>query len=336
MPSRDAMPEAMTMQAATAEPILKVKDLRRYFAIRGPFNRRLGWIKALDDVSFDLMPGEILGLVGESGCGKSTLGKTLMGIHQPDSGEILFEGRQIAGLDPAKHRALRRDLQYAYQDPGASLDPRWKIRSSLHEPLIIHTDLDHAAREARVRSIMEAVGLPASHLDLYPHEVSGGQQRRVGLARILTLHPKVVILDEPTSGLDVSVQATVLSLFRDLRQMFNLTYVFISHDLAVVRMMCQRVAVMYLGRIVELGPVEAIFDRPQHPYTRSLLAAIPQIGGQRVTEDFWLEGEPPDPGNLPSGCRFRTRCPKAQAKCAEIEPTLAPAGAQEAACHFPG
>ena len=327
------MPDAA---APTAAPILRVKELRRYFAIRGPFNRRRGWIKALDDVSFDLQQGEILGLVGESGCGKSTLGKTLMGIHQPQSGEILFEGRQIAGLAPAKHRALRRDLQYAYQDPGASLDPRWKIRASLHEPLVIHTQLGAAEREKRVREIMAAVGLPASHLDLYPHEISGGQQRRVGLARILTLHPKVVILDEPTSGLDVSVQATVLTLFRDLRQMFNLTYVFISHDLAVVRMMCQRVAVMYLGRIVEMGPVEAIFDRPQHPYTRSLLAAIPQIGGARVTQDFWLEGEPPDPGNLPSGCRFRTRCPKPQAKCAEIEPVLAPAGSQEAACHFPG
>jgi len=330
------MPDALVPNTSTGAPILRVKDLRRYFAIRGPFNRRLGWIKALDDVSFDLQQGEILGLVGESGCGKSTLGKTLMGIHQPDSGEILFEGRQIAGLTPAKHREMRRDLQYAYQDPGASLDPRWKIRSSLHEPLVIHTNLGEAEREKRVRAIMEAVGLPASHLDLYPHEVSGGQLRRVGLARILTLHPKVVILDEPTSGLDVSVQATVLTLFRELRQMFNLTYVFISHDLAVVRMMCQRVAVMYLGRIVEMGPVEAIFDRPQHPYTRSLLAAIPQIGGQRVTQDFWLEGEPPDPGNLPTGCRFRTRCPKAQAKCAEVEPVLQPAGAQEAACHFPG
>lgn len=318
------------------DPILSVHGLRRYFPIRGPFNRRRGWIKALDDVSFDLMPGEILGLVGESGCGKSTLGKTLMGIHQPDAGSIRFEGAEIAGVAPRKNRKLRRHLQYAYQDPGTSLDPRWKIGSSLHEPLIIHTDLDQAARDKRVRDILAAVGLPATHLDLYPHEISGGQQRRVGLARILTLQPKVVILDEPTSGLDVSVQATVLNLFGELQRLFNLTYIFISHDLAVVRMMCRRVAVMYLGRIVELGPVEAIFDRPQHPYTRSLLAAIPRIGGARVTQDFWLEGEPPDPGNLPSGCRFRTRCPKAQAICAEEEPALSAAGGQQAACHFPG
>jgi oligopeptide/dipeptide ABC transporter ATP-binding protein len=318
------------------EPILSIRGLRRYFPIRGAFNRRIGWIKALDDVSFDLMPGEIIGLVGESGCGKSTLGKTIMGIHQPDAGSIRFEGAEIAGVKPSKSRALRRHLQYAYQDPGTSLDPRWKIRSSLHEPLVIHTDLSAAAREARVREIMAAVGLPATHLDLYPHEISGGQQRRVGLARILTLQPKVVILDEPTSGLDVSVQATVLNLFADLRRIFSLTYILISHDLAVVRMMCRRVAVMYLGRIVETGPVEAIFDRPQHPYTRSLLAAIPKIGGARVTRDFWLEGEPPDPGNLPSGCRFRTRCPKAQAICAAQEPGLRATGPQAAACHFPG
>ncbi|MCC7047502.1 MAG: ATP-binding cassette domain-containing protein [Alphaproteobacteria bacterium] len=317
------------------DPILSVRDLRRYFPIRGPFNRRLGWIKALDDVSFDLMPGEILGLVGESGCGKSTLGKTLMGIHQPDSGSIRFEGAEIAGVAPRKNRHLRRHLQYAYQDPGTSLDPRWKIGSSLHEPLIIHTDLSAEARDKRVREIMGAVGLPATHLDLYPHEISGGQQRRVGLARILTLQPKVVILDEPTSGLDVSVQATVLNLFSELQRRFSLTYIFISHDLAVVRMMCRRVAVMYLGRIVETGPVDAIFDRPRHPYTRSLLAAIPRIGGARVTQDFWLDGEPPDPGNLPSGCRFRTRCPKAQAICAEEEPGLRAVDGQEAACHFP-
>ena len=201
---------------------------------------------------------------------------------------------------------------------------------------MIHSDLDAAAREARIRSILEAVGLPDTHLDLYPHEISGGQQRRVGLARILTLHPKVVILDEPTSGLDVSVQATVLSLFRGLRETFDLTYILISHDLAVIRTMCSRVAVMYLGRIVESGPTDAIFDRPRHPYTRSLVAAIPRIGGVRVTRDFWLQGEPPDPGNLPSGCRFRTRCPKAADLCAREEPALSRAGAGFGRLSFPG
>ncbi|MGE0718105.1 MAG: ABC transporter ATP-binding protein [Alphaproteobacteria bacterium] len=319
-----------------AQPILTVRELRRWFPIRGAFNRRVGWVKALDDVSFALEQGEILGLVGESGCGKSTLGKTIMGIHQPDAGEVWFQGQQIAKLPPSAARPVRRHLQYAYQDPGASLDPRWKIGRSLHEPLVIHTDLSAADRDRRVREILKAVGLPESHLDLYPHEISGGQQRRVGLARILTLQPKVVILDEPTSGLDVSVQATVLALFRELRDAFDLTYIFVSHDLAVVRMMCTRVAVMYLGRIVEIGPTEQIFAAPQHPYTRSLLAAIPEIGGKRVTRDFWLQGEPPDPGNLPSGCRFRTRCPKAEARCAEIEPGLAPHAGREVACHFPG
>ena len=315
--------------------ILSVRDLRVHFAVRGPFNRRIGSIKAVDDVSFDLVPGEVFGLVGESGCGKSTLGKTIMGIHRPDGGEIWFEGQRIDQLPATARRAVRRSLQYAYQDPGASLDPRWKIGRSLSEPLVIHTDLDAAAREARIRSILDAVGLPDTHLDLYPHEISGGQQRRVGLARILTLHPRVVILDEPTSGLDVSVQATVLSLFRSLRETFALTYMLISHDLAVVRTMCSRVAVMYLGRIVESGPTEAIFDRPRHPYTRSLLAAIPTIGGARVTKDFWLQGEPPDPGNLPSGCRFRTRCPKAAELCAREDPSLRTLAQSSVACHFP-
>jgi oligopeptide/dipeptide ABC transporter ATP-binding protein len=315
--------------------ILSVRDLRVHFAVRGPFNRRIGAIKAVDDVSFDLMPGEVFGLVGESGCGKSTLGKTIMGIHRPNGGEIWFEGQRIDQLPPAARRAVRRSLQYAYQDPGASLDPRWKIGRSLGEPLVIHTDLEAAAREARIRSILDAVGLPDTHLDLYPHEISGGQQRRVGLARILTLHPRVVILDEPTSGLDVSVQATVLSLFRSLRETFALTYMLISHDLAVVRTMCSRVAVMYLGRIVESGPTEAIFDRPRHPYTRSLLAAIPTIGGARVTKDFWLQGEPPDPGNLPSGCRFRTRCPKAAELCAREDPAPRTLAQNSVACHFP-
>jgi len=318
------------------DAILSLGDLQVHFAVRGPFRRRIGSIKAVDGVSFDLMPGEVFGLVGESGCGKSTLGKAIMGIHPPNAGEIRFEGQRIDRLAPAARRAVRRSLQYAYQDPAASLDPRWKIGRSLHEPLVIHTDLDAAQRDARIRSILEAVGLPDTHLDLYPHEISGGQQRRVGLARILTLHPKVVILDEPTSGLDVSVQATVLSLFRGLRETFDLTYILISHDLAVIRMMCSRVAVMYLGRIVEIGPTDAIFDRPQHPYTRSLIAAIPKIGGARLSKDFWLQGEPPDPGNLPSGCRFRTRCPKAVDLCAREEPALSALAPGAVACHFPG
>jgi len=303
-------------------PILEVETLRKYFPIRNVWKRRTGWLKALDDVSLTVRKGEILGIVGESGCGKSTLGKTLMGIHQPSAGRVVFEGADIAAMKPHQSRALRRHLQYCYQDPGASLDPRWSIGASLREPLTIHENLKGDAATTRVREILRAVGLPEGHLDLYPHEISGGQQRRVGLARILTLKPSVLILDEPTSGLDVSVQATILTLLLDLRQQFDLTYLFISHDLSVVRMISDRVAVMYLGRIVEIGTAEAIFETPRHPYTRSLLSAIPKIGGARVTDNFALEGEPPSPANLPSGCRFRTRCPMAQPVCAETDPQL--------------
>lgn len=320
----------------TAETILSVRDLNVHFPVRGSFGRRLGQIRALDGVSFDLHDGEILGLVGESGCGKSTLGKTVMGIQAPTSGGIVFQGRDIAGQSPKQARAQRSRLQYAYQDPGASLDPRWRIGRSLEEPLVIHTNLDTQARKRKVTEILTAVGLPQTHLELFPHEISGGQQRRVGLARILMLNPRVVILDEPTAGLDVSVQATVLNLFRELRDTFDLTYIFISHDLSVVRMMCHRVAVMYLGRIVEIGPVEDIFENPQHPYTQSLLAAIPRINGPRVTRNFWLKGEPPDASRLPPGCRFQGRCPHVQEICRRDDPALKPAGPQWAACHFAG
>jgi oligopeptide/dipeptide ABC transporter ATP-binding protein len=258
-----------------------------------------------------------------------------MGIHTATAGRILFQDQDIAPLKPYQSRKFRQHLQYCYQDPGASLDPRWTIRASLHEPLIVHTELPEAEREVRVREILAAVGLPDAHLDLYPHEISGGQQRRVGLARILTLKPSVVILDEPTSGLDVSVQATILKLFLLLQQQFRLTYLFVSHDLSVVRMICDRLAVMYLGRIVEIGDTDAIFRNPRHPYTQSLLAAIPRIGGPRVTDTFALEGEPPSPTNLPSGCRFRTRCPRAEALCAEQDPVLRTNWPkQAAACHF--
>lgn len=322
--------------SVSADPILTVTDLSVRFPIRGAFGRNLGEIKALDHVGFDLAQGEILGLVGESGCGKSTLGKTLMGIQAPNDGSISFKGQEIAGRTPREAKDLRRTLQYAYQDPGASLDPRWKIGKSLEEPLIIHTDLPRADRLEKVREILTAVGLPAGHTDLFPHEISGGQQRRVGLARILMLNPEVIILDEPTAGLDVSVQATVLRLFHDLRDTFDLTYIFISHDLSVVRLMCHRVAVMYLGRIVEIGPVDALMDSPKHPYTQSLLAAIPRINGPRVTENFWLEGEPADASKLPQGCRFQGRCPHVQPLCQKLDPPDVQIGDQSVACHFAG
>jgi oligopeptide/dipeptide ABC transporter ATP-binding protein len=315
-------------------PLLEIVELVRHFPVRSAFGRRVGWLRAVDGVSLTVLPGETLGLVGESGCGKSTLGKTVMGIHAPTAGDIRFAGREIGRLPRRARRAVAKDLQYVYQDPGASLDPRWKVGPLLHEPLKIHTGLSHAEREREVRAILAAVGLPDAHLDLYPHELSGGQQRRVGLARILTLRPRLVILDEPTSGLDVSVQASVLKLFRSLQETFALTYVFISHDLSVVRAMCARIAVMYLGKIVELGPTAAVFEKPRHPYTQSLLAAVPRIGGRRVTQDFALEGEPPNPRDVPSGCRFRTRCPLAQARCAAEEPPLRPLDGRTVACHF--
>jgi oligopeptide/dipeptide ABC transporter ATP-binding protein len=302
--------------------------------VRDAFGRRVGWLRAVDGVSLAVAPGETLGLVGESGCGKSTLGKTVMGIYTPTAGDIRFAGREIGRLPRRERRRVAKDLQYVYQDPGASLDPRWKVVHSLHEPLRIHTRLSRAERDREVRAILTAVGLPDAHLDLYPHELSGGQQRRVGLARILTLRPRLVILDEPTSGLDVSVQASVLKLFRSLQQTFALTYVFISHDLAVVHAMCARIAVMYLGRIVELGDTDAVFESPRHPYTRSLLAAVPRIGGRRVTQDFALEGEPPNPRDVPSGCRFRTRCPLVQDRCATEEPVLRLVAGRAVACHF--
>jgi oligopeptide/dipeptide ABC transporter ATP-binding protein len=315
--------------------ILELRDVHTHFPIFNAWGRRSGWLRAVDGVSISVARGEILGVVGESGCGKTTIGKTIAGIHQPNAGTIMFEGHDISLLSPREGRAFRKGLQYCYQDPGASLDPHWRIGRSLAEPLVIHTELSPAERRARVREVLAAVGLPEGHLNLYPHEISGGQQRRVGLARILMVQPGLLVLDEPTSGLDVSVQAIVLRLFLDLRERFGLTYVFISHDLAVIRLMSRRIAVMYSGKVVELGATDQVFSAPRHPYTRSLLAAVPVAGGCRISTDFSLEGEPPNPALKPSGCAFRTRCPRAEARCAKEEPPLRMlAGGIQAACHF--
>jgi oligopeptide/dipeptide ABC transporter ATP-binding protein len=315
--------------------ILELQDVHTHFPIRNAWGRRTGWLRAVDGVSVSVARGEVLGIVGESGCGKTTVGKTIAGIHATSAGTILFEGHDISRLSPQMGRVFRRGLQYCYQDPGASLDPHWRIGRSLAEPMVIHANLSAAERRSRVLEILTAVGLPESHLSLYPHEISGGQQRRVGLARILMVQPGLIVLDEPTSGLDVSVQAIVLRLFLELRERFGLTYLFISHDLAVVRLMAQRIAVMYLGKVVELGIAEQIFTAPRHPYTQTLLASVPVAGGRRVSTDFALLGEPPNPANKPTGCAFRTRCNRAEARCSEEEPPLRTLlGGLQVACHF--
>jgi oligopeptide/dipeptide ABC transporter ATP-binding protein len=304
------------------DPILRIHNLKKHFrASAGFLGGKVAILKALDGVSFDLAKGKTFGLVGESGCGKSTLGKTILGIYRPTQGSVVFEGRDITRLPRKEVVKVRKDIQYVYQNPGSSLDPRWKVKKILSEPLLIHTSIGAAAVEKRVEEMAEAVGLTREQLSLYPHEFSGGQQRRLGLARILTLNPKVVILDEPTSGLDVSVQATILKLFTDLKSRFHLTYLFISHNLGVVQMMCGRVAVMYGGKIVEVGPTSRLFAEPLHPYTKILLAAIPMVG-KRKEEDLSLSGEPPNPADFPSGCRFWTRCARKEDRCAVEEPPL--------------
>ena len=271
--------------------------------------------------------------------GKSTLGKTILGIHRPNQGKVYFQGSLISNVDQKKLRAVRKSIQYVYQDPGASLDPWWTIGRSLKEPLKVHENLSKSEMERRTKNILDAVGLEENHTFRYPHEFSGGQQRRIGLARVLILNPSLIIFDEPTSGLDVSVQASILRLFKELKAKFHLTYLFISHDLAVIRMMSHKVAVMYLGKIVEEGASASLFEDPKHPYTEMLLAAIPQI---QVTEEPRANGalikdEPPSPQNLPSGCRFHVRCDKRKKICERLEPPFFEMkDGRKVACHLYG
>ncbi|WP_226580357.1 ABC transporter ATP-binding protein [Acuticoccus sediminis] len=279
-------------------------------------------IVAVNDVSLEVNEGEVLGLVGESGCGKSTLAKTILGLYREKSGDIQLNGKEVSGVEPRRARRLRSDIQYVHQDPGAALDPWWRVGGILHESLRINGMTDRGERDRLIDEMLEAVGLAPSFKRRYPHELSGGQQRRVGLARTLILRPRLIILDEPTSGLDLSVQATVLRLMRDIREQFGLTYIFISHDLSVVERMCDRVAIMYLGRIVELGTTGEVFARPRHPYTHALLEAAPSLEPGQLDRAKMIEGDPPSVRKVPAGCAFHTRCDYSEAACVEAVPPL--------------
>ncbi|OGP27881.1 MAG: hypothetical protein A2038_09985 [Deltaproteobacteria bacterium GWA2_57_13] len=326
---------AIFLDEAMTSPLLEIRALKRYFPVRsGLLHRITGLLRAVDGVSLEVNAGEVIGIVGESGCGKTTLGKTVQGIYRPTAGEIFLEGKPLSRLPAKDLRRLGLSLQYVHQDPLASFDPWWPMARSLDEPLRAHTDLPWSERMERVVRIVKAVGLDTEHLECFPHELSGGQLRRLTLARVLALNPRVLILDEPTASLDVSVQARILKLLSDLRSEFKLTYVFISHDLRIVRIMCDRVAVMYLGKVVEIGPTEAVLRDPRHPYTRALLAAIPRLSPGEPQDENLLEGEPPSPLFLPQGCRFSSRCPLFQeGLCNASEPALSPIGpGHEAAC----
>jgi oligopeptide/dipeptide ABC transporter ATP-binding protein len=317
-------------------PLLEVLHLKKYFPVRGGLLRRaVGKVHAVDDVTFRVHEKETLGLVGESGCGKTTTGRVILNLLPPSGGSVRFQDRDIFTLGRADMKRLRRDLQIIFQDPYGSLDPRMPVGEIVAEGLNIHGILDRKGREGAVKAALEAVGLRKEYSRRYPHEFSGGQRQRIGIARALVLRPKLVVCDEPVSALDVSIQSQVLNLLKDLQREFGLTYLFIAHNLAVVRYISDRIAVMYLGKIIELSPSSELYKEPRHPYTQALLSAVPQADPKLRRKRIVLTGDVPSPVNPPSGCRFRTRCWMAQQICADVEPEFRELHPGHwVACHF--
>jgi oligopeptide transport system ATP-binding protein len=317
-------------------PLLEVKHLKKHFPIKGGvFSKTVGYVYAVDDVNFTIEKGETLGLVGESGCGKSTTGRTVLRLIEPTDGVICFEGQDITHLDKSAMRALRREMQIIFQDPYASLNPRMTVGSIIGEPLEIHKIAKGSEKEERVASLLQKVGLRAEDMRKYPHEFSGGQRQRIGIARALALNPKLIVCDEPVSALDVSIQAQVINLLEDLQAEFGLSYLFIAHNLNVVEHISNRVAVMYLGQIVELASDEELYKNPQHPYTEALLSAVPIPDPTVKKKRIILEGDVPSPINPPKGCHFHTRCMYKDKICEEVEPEFKDIGGGHwVACHF--
>ena len=327
-----------TTTGSTPEPLIRVQNLKKHFPITaGVFRRQVGTVKAVDGISFDLLPKETLGLVGESGCGKTTAGRTVLNLYTATEGKVFFGQTEVTALGVNQLRLMRQKMQMIFQDPQDSLNPRMTVGSIISEPLMEHTKASGSQRTERVEELLQAVGLNAKYMNRYPHEFSGGQRQRIGVARALALNPEFIICDEPIAALDVSIQAQVVNLLEDLQEKLGLTYLFISHDLGMIRHIARRVAVMYLGHIVEIATSQDLYRRPQHHYTQALLSAVPTHDPVReqTRERIILTGDVPSPADPPSGCPFRTRCPSAESKCAEEVPKLRQIGTgHRVACHL--